>query len=86
MTILDAAERVLRDAGGPLHLREITERMRQIGWTTQAENPWWNTVGTSLADDVKDRGAFSRFVRVGKGMYALNPDRISTRSSRSPHS
>ena len=83
MTILDAAEQVLREAGGgPLHLREITQRMLLKGWTTRAETPWWSTVGTSLADDVKDRGASSRFVRVRKGEYGLNPNRTSTGTVR----
>ena len=83
MTILNAAEQVLREAGGgPLHLRKITERMLQNGWTTRAKDPWWNTVGTSLADDVKDRGASSRFVRTDTAEYALNPNRIRTGTVR----
>lgn len=72
MTILDHAERALREAGGgPLPLREIADRMLENGWTTASPDPPGN-VGTSLADDVK-RGANSRFVRVAPGMYALNP-------------
>ena len=83
MTILDAAEQVLREAGGrPLSLREIADRMLLKGWTTQSKDPPSGTVGTSLADDVKDWGSSSRFVRVCRGVYALNPNRTSTGTVR----
>lgn len=76
MTILDTAEEVLREAGGcPLPLSEITERMLRKGWTTQSRYGPLFTVGVSLADDVRDRGLSSRFVRVRRGEYALNPNR-----------
>ena len=84
MTILDFAERVLREAGGrPLTLSQLAERMFQKGWETKSKDPPGN-VGTSLADDVKDRGASSRFVRIRTGEYALSPGRVET-SPRAPN-
>ncbi len=68
MTILDRAERAMREAGRPLGLSELARRMSANGWTTKAFDPPGN-VGTSLADDVKTRT--SRFRRVGPGVYAL---------------
>ena len=50
MKALDAAAIVLKDANGPLHCREITERMlaRKL-WTTEGRTPW-ATVSARLAD------------------------------------
>ena len=67
-----AAAAVLQEAGGPLHYREITKRMlaRKL-WSTASKMPW-ATVDTQLALDIKARGAASRFVRTGPGLFALN--------------
>ena len=81
MKALDAAAIVLKDANGPLHYREITERMlaRKL-WTTEGKTPW-DTVRAQLAEDIKVRGSASRFVRAGPGMLALRttvaPDSLS---------
>ena len=74
MSALDAVATVLRDVGGPLHYREITERIltRKL-WTTAGKAPQ-ATVNARLAVDIKRRGAASRFVRTGPGLFALNPN------------
>ena len=74
MNALEAAALVLQDADGPLHYREIAERMlaRKL-WTTAGKTPW-STVNARLAVDIKNLGSASRFVRAGRGLFALNPD------------
>lgn len=74
MNAIDAAFVVLHDAGRPLHYREITKMMlAQKLWATEGATPW-NTVNARLAVDIKDQGPTSRFVRVGRGLFTLNPD------------
>ena len=81
MNSLDAAETVLREAGGPLHYREITERiLAQRLWATRGKTPW-STVAARLVTDMKLHGQASRFIRTGPGMYSLNPSAVATSSS-----
>ena len=63
---------VLKDANGPLHYREVTERMlaRKL-WITEGKTPW-ATVSARLATDTNVLGSASRFVRTGAGMFALS--------------
>ena len=72
MKAIEAAAIVLNDADGPLHYRELTERMlaRKL-WTTEGKTPW-DTVRAQLAEDIKVRGSASRFVRAGPGVFALS--------------
>ena len=56
---------VLRDAGEPLHYREIAKRMLAQGlWATGGKTPW-QTVNARLSVDIRERGLASRVVRVG---------------------
>ena len=75
MRAIDAVAAVLAEAAGPLHYREITERMLSKGlWNSGGKTPE-ATVNARLAVDIRDQGAASRFVRVSSGRFALNPDR-----------
>ena len=70
-TVADAAERVLREAGAPLHYAEIAKRMLKSGlWATKGETPG-ATVSTRLYKDVADRGRKSVFLKLGGGMFGL---------------
>ena len=74
MNAKDAAAEVLRQAGRPLHYREITERILEQGlWATTGKTPA-ATVNAQLAVDIKTLGPASRFVRAGRGQFALNPN------------
>ena len=74
MNAIDAAHEILRDAGKPLHYREITKRMlAQKLWMTGGKTPW-ATVNAQLAVDTKEGSPASRFVRAGPGLFALNPN------------
>lgn len=69
---LSAAEKVLQDAGQPLHYQEITKRVLSAGlWKTEGKTPA-ATINARLAVDVKMNGAASAFRRVGRGVFALN--------------
>jgi hypothetical protein len=71
MNALDATEAVLRDEGGPLHYREITERiLKRRLWVTGGATPD-ATVNAALGLDIQERGNGSRFERVSHGTYAL---------------
>ena len=71
MSCLDAAERVLREAGKPLHYEEITERALAANlWFTSGKTPA-ATVNARLCDDMKRYGDRSRFERSGPGVFNL---------------
>lgn len=72
MKAIDAAYKVLYDAGKPLHYSEITKRMlSQKLWSTSGNTPA-ATVVARLAVDIKEKGLASIFVRTGRGLYGLN--------------
>ena len=75
MRAIDAVAAVLAEADGPLHYSEITERMLAQGlWNSGGKTPG-ATVNARLAVDIRDLGLASRFVRVSRGRFALNPER-----------
>lgn len=74
MTIIEYAERVLREAGEPLHYNEIARRMLADGWSTRGATPG-ATVNSVLAVDLVNRGEASRFMRTKPGHFGLNPAR-----------
>ena len=75
MRAIDAVAAVLAETDGPLHYSEITERMLAKGlWNSEGKTPE-ATVNARLAVDIRDHGAASRFVRVGRGRFALNAAR-----------
>ncbi len=68
---LAAAAHVLKEAGKPLHYREITRRMLDQGlWATAGKTPE-ATVNARLACDLKQKGQRSIFVRNAKGISGL---------------
>lgn len=70
-TALDAATRVLSEAGEPLHYKEIARRALEKGyWKTDGKTPA-ATVNAQLVVHVKKHGERARFRHVGRGMFAL---------------
>jgi len=62
---------VLTDANGPLHCRDITERILSRGLkSTDGATPS-TTVGAQIAASIKHDGASSPFIRVGKATFTL---------------
>lgn len=72
MSAVAAAERVLRDAGEPLHYGVITARMLEQGlWATTAARPD-AAVGGQISANIRRHGGASPFVRVAPGVYDIN--------------
>ena len=71
MNLVDAIIQVLTEADGPLHLREITERILGQGlWQTRGKTPD-ATVGARLYTDIKEKGEASLFEQTGIGIFSL---------------
>lgn len=71
LTWPEAIQRVLAEAGGPLHYSEITDRIiarglrKSLGATPSA------TVNAQISANIKKRGVESLYRRTGKGTFAL---------------
>lgn len=73
MNCVDAAHKVLQEAGKPLHYAEIARRVVQSKlWMTSGKTPE-NTVNRDINQEIMHRGKLARFVRLGDGMYAAVP-------------
>jgi restriction system protein len=71
MDSLDAAEKVLQEAGQPLHYKDITDRIiSQNYWQTEGKTPD-QTVNARICVDIKKKGDNSRFVRIAPGVFGL---------------
>ncbi|MBE0418184.1 MAG: restriction endonuclease [Coriobacteriia bacterium] len=71
MGMLDAAEKVLRERGEPLHYRDITARAITKGLIITSGKTPEATLNAQVALDIKRRGAASRFMRTAPGVFAL---------------
>lgn len=71
MNIQDAAIQILKHAGKPLHIREITERIIVAGlWSSNSKTPQ-ATVGACLYLAIKKHGRQSAFVKVKPQTFFL---------------
>jgi hypothetical protein len=74
MNTVDAAYKVLQEAGKPLHYAEIARRMVQSKlWVTSGKTPE-NTVNRDINQEIMHRAHRARFVRLGDGMYGAIPE------------
>ena len=73
MSVLDAAATILKEAGVPLSVQEITDSLlaRNL-WQSSGKTPA-ATVGAKLYMDIKNNGNASRFVKIAPHTFALNP-------------
>ena len=75
MNALEAALKVLQEAGKPVHYRDITKRILSAGlWQTDGKTPE-ATINAQLSVVVKKQGTASAFRRAGRGMFAVNTER-----------
>lgn len=71
MPLSKMIEETLRQAGKPLHYRDITERIQKSGkWQTSGRTPE-ASVNSVMVVDINDNGDQSVFVRNGRGIYGL---------------
>ncbi|UTG91178.1 HTH domain-containing protein [Geobacter sulfurreducens] len=71
MNVQDAAIQILKDAGKPLHAKEIAERIMEAGlWSSDGKTPE-ATVSARLYSDIKKHGDQSTFVKVAPQTFAL---------------
>ena len=71
--ILEAAARVLKEAKQPKRCSEIIEVMlKKDYWTTGGKTPA-ATLHSSMIREIRDKGAKSRFKKVERGLFSLNP-------------
>jgi HB1, ASXL, restriction endonuclease HTH domain len=70
MSGLDAAHKVLVDTGKTLSAKELVEQMRERSlWTSSASTPV-DTIKAHIYEEIKKKGAESRFVKVGPGQFS----------------
>ena len=71
MTAKEAAQRVLKEAGEPLHYETLTERILDAEyWATEGQTPE-ATVNAQLSRSINKKGDASPFQRVKPGVFAL---------------
>ena len=76
MNIQDAAAQVLKDAGKPLHAKEIVKRIIEAGlWKTKSKTPV-ATVSARLYSEINKRGNQSTFVKVNPRTFFLRDTQI----------
>ncbi|NLX96721.1 MAG: hypothetical protein GXY83_11140 [Rhodopirellula sp.] len=84
MNSVDAAYKVLLEAGKPLHYAEIARRVVQSRlWVTSGKTPE-NTVNRDINQEIMHRGKLARFVRLGDGMYAAVPQTVQSDPKKLP--
>ncbi len=71
LTWRNAIDKVLSDAGAPLHAKEITDRIITEGLRHNVGATPTATVGAQISASIKHDGESSPYVRVDKGTFAL---------------
>src|SRR5438876_507256 len=71
LTFRAAAERVLAEAGEPLHPHTIAERALSAGLVKSSGKTPQSTMAAQLYVDLSRHGEQSRFVRIGRGLFGL---------------
>jgi hypothetical protein len=69
---LEAAAKVLQEADQPLRCKDIVERAFEAGyWRSDGQTPA-ATVYAAMLREIANKGEESRFVKVGRGLFALS--------------
>ena len=71
MSALSAAHRILSESGRPMRAGEITDEANHKGyWKSDASTPE-STLSSAIRTDIQRKGAQSRFVKVGTGLFTV---------------
>ena len=74
--LLDSIHYLLQEASCPMTSKELaTKLMQRKLWVTQGKTPW-NTVSAAIYSDINKLGSESRFMKMGRGKFVLNPHMI----------
>lgn len=69
---LDAAAKVLADAGEPMRARELVNTMIERGlWKSDGKTPW-ATIYAAVIREIAAKGKASRFRKTDRGLFAFN--------------
>jgi len=69
---LDAAAKVLADAGQPMRARELVNTMIERGlWKSGGRTPW-ATIYAAMTREIAAKGKASRFRKTDRGLFAFN--------------
>ena len=72
MSGLDAAAKVLTEAGEPLNAKTIVERAVEQGlWTTNGKTPA-ATIYAAMLREIAQKGDASRFAKADRGKFKIN--------------
>jgi hypothetical protein len=72
MSALDAAAKVLADAGEPMNTKAMIEVMAAKNlWTSPGGATPWATLYSAIAREINEKGADARFVKVERGHFAV---------------
>lgn len=78
MSYIDAAHAILREAGKPLHYRDITRLAIEKQMISPAGKTPTATLNAIVSVDIKRKGTRSQFVRVGRGIFGLRGESSSS--------
>jgi hypothetical protein len=68
---LDAAAKVLADAGEPLNAKQMIERMTTQGlWTSDGKTPH-ATIYAAIIREISKKGAAARFKKTERGLFTV---------------
>ena len=70
----DIAYQILKEAGEPLHSKEITKIALKRGWLKTAGKTPEATMNAQLIVDINSKKDKSRFIKVGPSTFGLNPN------------
>jgi restriction system protein len=71
LSLKEAARRVLKQAGEPLHYEEITKRILDSGLSQSKSKTPAASLNAVLAVEIKRKGSSSPFVRISPGVFGL---------------
>lgn len=72
MSGLDAAAKVLADAGEPMRSRELVNTMIERGlWKSGGKTPW-ATIYAAIIREIAAKGDQARFRKTDRGLFAFN--------------
>ena len=72
MSALEAAAKVLAEAGQPMNTKEMIERMAAKGyWKSPGGKTPAATLYSSISRELENRGKEARFKKVDRGRFAL---------------